>query len=31
MDLSAVEFEIIKYAAADEMPECPQCGRLLAR
>lgn len=31
LDLSAVEFDTVKAAPAGEMPECPQCGRLLAR
>jgi predicted nucleic acid-binding Zn-ribbon protein len=31
LDLSAVELETARRAPPDEMPECPQCGRLLAR
>ena len=31
LDLSAVELDAVRAAPPDEMPECPQCGRLLVR
>ena len=31
LDLSASEADIVLHAPADELPECPHCGRLLAR
>ncbi len=31
LDLSAAEVDIIKDVPADELPECPQCSRLLIR
>ena len=31
LDLSATEADVVQRAPADELPECPHCGRLLVR
>lgn len=31
LDLSATEADQVQHAPADELPECPHCGRLIAR
>ena len=31
LDLSATEADVVHHAPPDELPECPHCGRLIAR
>ncbi len=31
LDLSAAELDTVRRAPAEEIPDCPQCGRLLVR